>query len=57
MVSGYCDSCGRDDEEVTAVHRVYITPEAWDTEGKVDVVEELEHWCFACRSIYPHQEA
>jgi hypothetical protein len=54
--SGRCDSCGRDDEKVVRVHRVYVTPETWDTEGKVDVVDEIEHWCFACRSHYPHQE-
>jgi hypothetical protein len=51
-----CESCGREDEEVVSVRRVYVTPETWDTEGKVDVVDEIEHWCFACRSHYPHQE-
>ena len=38
-----------------AVHRIYITPESWDTEERIDVVEEIEHWCFVCRSHYPHQ--
>jgi hypothetical protein len=56
IVSGHCDSCGRDDEQVVAVHRVYVTPETWDTEGKVDVLKEVEQWCFVCRSHYPHQE-
>jgi hypothetical protein len=51
-----CDSCGRTDEDdVIAVHRIYITPESWDTEERIDVVEEIEHWCFVCRSHYPHQ--
>ena len=53
---GRCESCGRDDEEVEPVHRVYVTPESWDTEGKVDVVDEVEKWCFVCRTHYPHQE-
>ena len=53
---GRCESCGREDEDVVAVHRVYVTPETWDTEGKVDVVDEVEQWCFVCRSHYPHQE-
>jgi hypothetical protein len=54
--SNHCSSCGRDDEpDLAAVHRVYITPESWDTEGTVDVVEEVEQWCFVCRSHYPHQ--
>ena len=54
-----CDSCGRDEPEtdLLAVHRVYVTPEAWDTEGKVEVVDEVERWCFPCRTHYPHQEA
>ena len=53
---GRCDSCGSEGVEVLAVHRVYVTPEAWDTEGKVDVQEDVERWCFPCRTHYPHQE-
>jgi hypothetical protein len=56
MVSRHCSSCGREDEETVAVQRVYVTPETWDTEGKVEVMDEVEHWCFACRTHYPHQE-
>jgi hypothetical protein len=53
---GHCDSCGRDDEDdVIAVHRVYVTPESWDTQERIEVVDEIEHWCFVCRSHYPHQ--
>jgi hypothetical protein len=54
--TGRCESCGRDGEELAPVHRVYVTPESWDTEGKVDVVDEVEEWCFVCRSHYPHQD-
>jgi hypothetical protein len=50
-----CDSCGRGGEELTEVHRVYITPAAWDTEERIEVVEGTEWWCFVCRSHYPHQ--
>jgi hypothetical protein len=53
---GRCDSCGDDPVEVVAVHRAYVTPEAWDTEGKVEVLDEVERWCFPCRTSYPHQE-
>jgi hypothetical protein len=52
---GTCESCGATADDLIAVHRVYVTPEAWDTEGKVDVVDEVELWCFPCRSLYPHQ--
>jgi len=37
--TGRCESCGRDGEELEPVHRVYVTPESWDTEGKEDVVD------------------
>ena len=53
---GHCDSCGSDGVEVVAVHRIYVTPEAWDTEGKVEVQDEAEHWCFPCRTSYPHED-
>ena len=52
-MQGTCESCGRDDE-VVLVRRVYVTPEAWDTQGRVDVAGE-ELWCYVCRTHYPHQ--
>jgi DNA-directed RNA polymerase subunit N (RpoN/RPB10) len=51
-----CTSCGDEAADVIAVRRVYVTPEAWDTEERVEVVDEVEHWCFPCRTHYPHQE-
>lgn len=52
-----CDSCGRDEPpgDVLAVHRVYLTPAAWDTEERVEVVPEVERWCFPCRTSYPNE--
>ncbi len=41
---------------MVALHRVYVTPGAWDTEEKVEVLPDVERWCSACRSHYPHQE-
>ena len=52
-----CDSCGVSGEEVEAVHRVYVTPEAWDQPGSIRRMTEVEHWCFACRTHYPHELA
>jgi hypothetical protein len=52
---GHCDSCGDDSVPVVALHRLYVTPEAWDREEKVEVVDELERWCVPCRTHYPHQ--
>ena len=54
---GTCESCGSTEVEVVAVHRLYVTPEAWDTEAKVEKVDIVEHWCFPCRTHYPHEEA
>ena len=51
-----CTSCGSDAADVVDVRRVYVTPAAWDTEEKVEVVDEVEHWCFPCRTHYPHEE-
>jgi hypothetical protein len=50
-----CDSCGFESDERWAVHRVYVTPETWETPGSVKVLDEVEHWCFACLSHYPHE--
>jgi hypothetical protein len=51
-----CTSCGSDADDVVAVRRVYVTPAAWDTEEKVEVLDEVEQWCFPCRTHYPHEE-
>ncbi|MGQ0831052.1 MAG: hypothetical protein ACT4OV_05185 [Microthrixaceae bacterium] len=53
---GTCDSCGSSEVDVRRVHRAYVTPEAWDTEEKVDLVAEVERWCYPCRTHYPHAE-
>ena len=55
MEQGVCDSCGADVDDLTRVRRHYVTPESWDTPGKVQVVDEVERWCFACRTHYPHE--
>jgi hypothetical protein len=56
-VTGQCDSCGREGEELTAVHRMYVVPETWDTPGSQTTLTDVELWCFACRSHYPHEVA
>jgi hypothetical protein len=57
-----CDSCGAPADDIAPVHRVYVTPGAWDLTSqdeaaadRVDVLDEVERWCFPCRSQYPHQ--
>ena len=54
--TGTCESCGSEAVALEAVRRVYVTPAAWDAEERADVQDEVEHWCFPCRTHYPHQE-
>lgn len=55
MEAGTCDSCGEvDADDLLALHRLYVTPEAWDTEGSVTKLDVVERWCAACRANYPH---
>jgi hypothetical protein len=50
-----CGNCGREDDELIVVHRLYVVPESWDTPGSTTRVDEAEEWCFSCRSQYPHE--
>ena len=52
-----CENCAREDDDLAAVHRVYVTPEAWDTPPSRTRLDEVEVWCFSCRSQYPHEAA
>ena len=59
--SASCDSCGAPADDMARVRRVYVTPGAWDlgadepAPDTVQVLDEVETWCFPCRSQYPHQ--
>ena len=50
-----CENCAREDDELVTVHRVYLTPETWDTPGSSRTEDAVELWCFSCRSQYPHE--
>jgi hypothetical protein len=56
-----CASCGSPADDTAPVRRVYVTPGAWDlgadepAPDTVQVLDEVEAWCFPCRSQYPHQ--
>lgn len=54
-MTGTCESCGRDEDDLLLVRRLYVTPEAWDTPAKVEE-GGLEMWCFVCRTHYSHEE-
>jgi hypothetical protein len=50
-----CESCGREDDDLVAVRRIYVTPESWDTPGSSKTMPDVEVWCFPCRTMYPHE--
>ena len=52
-----CESCAREDDELVAVRRMYVTPESWDTTRSEQTMPDVELWCFSCRSMYPHELA
>lgn len=52
-----CDSCGADEDSLQAVRRKYVVPGSWDQDASEQVVDEVERWCFACLTHYPHVPA
>ena len=52
---GTCESCGADDELVTPVRRTYLA--ASDGSAGERTLDEVEHWCVACLTSYPHEPA
>jgi hypothetical protein len=55
--SGICENCAREDEDLGAVKRMYVVPESWDQPGSVTTTDDVELWCFSCRTQYPHEDA
>lgn len=55
MTSTSCESCGRDDEPLAEVTRVYVTPASWDTEARIQPASGTEWWCSVCLTHYPHE--
>ncbi len=52
-----CDSCGAEEDSLQAVRRKYVVPGSWDQDASEQVVDEVERWCFACLTHYPHVPA
>ena len=52
-----CDSCGADSETLYPVRRTYLTPAGPDSEATSRTLDEVESWCFACCTSYPHEAA
>ena len=54
---GVCQNCAREDADLVGVKRLYVQPETWDAAAKVTHTDEVELWCFSCRTQYPHEDA
>jgi hypothetical protein len=52
-----CESCGADVAAVQAVRRKYVTAGALDHQPTERVLADVEHWCIACLTHYPHEPA
>jgi hypothetical protein len=52
-----CESCGADADELHPVRRKYVTAGSWDQEPSERVLDDVERWCFACLTHYPHEPA
>lgn len=53
--SGVCQNCAREDDDLAAVKRLYVEPETWDSPGRVTRTDDVELWCYSCRTQYPHE--
>lgn len=56
MARGTCDSCGAADETLSNVQRVYFA-DAPDGSPTDRIDDEIEAWCPACITTYPHTPA
>ena len=50
-----CESCGAESDQLHPVRRKYVAAADWDQEPSERVLDEVEHWCFACLTHYPHE--
>jgi hypothetical protein len=58
-----CENCARPDDDLATVQRIYLVPAdpstgagaiSGATEVVREVLDDLERWCFSCRTQYPH---
>ena len=52
-----CTSCGAETNQLQPVRRKYVVAADWDQEASERVLDEVEQWCFACLTHYPHEPA
>jgi len=52
-----CESCGGEADELTRVHRKYVTGGDGDRAPAERVLPDVERWCSSCLTQYPHEPA
>lgn len=63
-----CDSCGDRADDLVAVRRLYVAPGVSPLEADrllgadepsdgIRRADDIERWCFPCRTMYPHEAA
>ena len=55
-----CGSCGADPvdaADLVSVQRVYLVAREEGIVGaeRVTMLDDIEAWCFVCRTMYPHE--
>jgi hypothetical protein len=50
-----CENCGAGEDDLVAVHRVYLEFDDESVTGSTTLAE-TELWCRACRATYPNQQ-
>lgn len=54
--TGTCQSCGQGDcDDLVTLQRLYLRAGRGDGEAEVLRTDDIERWCAACRTHYPHQ--
>lgn len=53
---GVCENCATLDDDLVAVHRVYLEFDDGQVTGST-TVDETERWCLPCRTTYPNEPA
>jgi len=56
MEMGACESCGEVGcDDLVTLQRLYVQPDRDGADAIVFRVDDIERWCAACRTHYPHQ--
>ena len=52
-----CESCGRDEDDLEGVRRVYLEADEAGNLAPARTMDGVERWCRTCRALYPNEPA